>query len=143
MTSPIDEKKSSHSESQSRPAAVNFSNPSALLSHIFSHSWLLAGTYSIPDLCAYIERTPTGRINLSKWCKDRTGVPHEFLVLQIESPHNKRIWLRLERRPRRRTLFVRMIASPDTSDDTVSRLCINVRIYQTTQLTKYPGDWHR
>ena len=137
MTSPVNEGQLRHRGSRLRTVLSTASFPNAsvrsLLSHIFSHSWQIpSGAYPISDLCTYIERTPTAHINTLKWCKDRTGVPHEFLVLQIESLRNKKIWLRIERRPQRSAPFVRLLSSSAPSDDSVSTLCVPMHRYVDT-----------
>ncbi|KAF9513014.1 hypothetical protein BS47DRAFT_1393647 [Hydnum rufescens UP504] len=78
--------------------ARNFSMTS-VRSNLLTHSWDRPGIYEIPDLCSYIMSTPPTPITHLKWCKNRDGVKHEFLLLKVERPDSGgTVWLRLERR---------------------------------------------
>jgi hypothetical protein len=90
-------------------------------SHLFTHSWNRLGSYSIPDLCSYIESTPPALISLLKWCKGRNGLRHEFLLLKVDRPESDGpLWLRLERRVHESAMTANCIVSSVLSGDTVS-----------------------
>jgi hypothetical protein len=79
---------------------------------------------ALTDLASYIEATPNARVMLLKWCKDLKGVPHEFLLLNVElqSPDRKTLWLRLDRRSHREATTSQLISGTSASADTVSTL---------------------
>ncbi|KAF9517372.1 hypothetical protein BS47DRAFT_1339668, partial [Hydnum rufescens UP504] len=88
-------------------------------SNLSTHSWRRPGMYNVSDLCSYIASTPTTYITHLKWCKDRKGVKHEFLVLRVERPQDKPIWLRLDRRLHQHAPVVEWIFSTSPTGDSV------------------------
>jgi hypothetical protein len=90
-------------------------------SNLFTHSWHRPATYNIGDLSSYIASTPRSRITRLKWCKNRNGLKHEFLLLEVErSEDGNTLWLRLERRMHENASVLKSISSPVPSGDTVS-----------------------
>jgi hypothetical protein len=85
------------------------------------HSCPRPATYDISDLSWHIASTPLTRVTRLKWCKNRQGVKHEFLLLEVERPKDGgTLWLRLERRMHENANVVKVISSPVLSGDTVS-----------------------
>ncbi|KAF9511517.1 hypothetical protein BS47DRAFT_1486809 [Hydnum rufescens UP504] len=103
-------------------------------SHLFTHSWNRLGSYSIPDLCSYIESTPQAPISLLKWCKGRNGLRHEFLLLKVDRPEDGgTLWLRLERRVHESALAANCIVSSVLSGDTVKLSNDFSRLFDASQ----------
>ncbi|KAF9510353.1 hypothetical protein BS47DRAFT_1384022 [Hydnum rufescens UP504] len=75
---------------------------------------------ALNDLASYIGESPNAHVILLKWCKDLKGVPHEFLLLNVElqSPDRRTLWLRLDRRSHRDTTASQLISSTSASADT-------------------------
>ncbi|KAF9511535.1 hypothetical protein BS47DRAFT_1168673 [Hydnum rufescens UP504] len=113
--------------------ARNFSTAS-VQSNLFTHSWRRPATYNIPDLSSYIASTPLTRITRLKWCKNRHGVKHEFLLLKVERPEDgSTLWLRLERRIHENASLLKTISSPVPSGDT-AKICNDVsRMFDTSR----------
>ncbi|KAF9511531.1 hypothetical protein BS47DRAFT_1168291 [Hydnum rufescens UP504] len=95
-------------------------------SNLFTHSWRRPATYNIGDLSSYIASTPRSRITRLKWCKNRNGLKHEFLLLEVERPEDgNTLWLRLERRLHENASLLKTISSPVPSGDT-AKICSHV-----------------
>jgi len=77
---------------------------------------------ALTDLASYIETGSTARIVLLRWCKDLKGVPHEFLLLEVEikTPGRRTLWLRLDRRSHRDATTSQLISSNSASADTAT-----------------------
>ncbi|KAF9517364.1 hypothetical protein BS47DRAFT_525612 [Hydnum rufescens UP504] len=99
--------------------SINFSSAS-VQSNLFSHSWRRPFSMALTDLASYIDTSPNAHIIMLKWCKDLTGVPHEFLLLNVElHSHDRRtLWLRLDRRSHRNATTSQFLSSTSASADT-------------------------
>jgi hypothetical protein len=125
---PLDGGKSHHRNHLSQ--LLYNDSTASIQSNLFTHSWNHLGHYSVSELCSYIASTPPTPIRILKWCKDRNGVMHEFLLLEVERPGDRGIWLRLDRRPHKNARGSKLISSPALSDDTVCTLlfCCESRV---------------
>ncbi|KAF9517360.1 hypothetical protein BS47DRAFT_525708 [Hydnum rufescens UP504] len=79
---------------------------------------------ALTDLASYIDASPNAHITLLKWCRDSKGVPHQFLVLNVEllTPDSGRraLWLRLDRRSHRDATPSQLLSSTSASADTAT-----------------------
>ncbi|KAF9511545.1 hypothetical protein BS47DRAFT_1395047 [Hydnum rufescens UP504] len=123
----------SPSDLSSRFRTHNFS-AATFQSHLFTHSWNRLGSYSIPDLCSYIESTPPAPISLLKWCQGRNGLRHEFLLLKVDRPESGgTLWMRLERRVHESAMAANCMISPVLSGDTVKLSNDFSRLFDASQ----------
>ena len=101
-------------------AAVDVSAPPHQ-SDVFSQ-WPSPITIAASDLNSHIGSNFIAEITLLIWCKDRKGIPHEFLLLRVEKPGEKIFWVRIDRRVHRDASATQVISSTSPSNDTVSLL---------------------
>jgi hypothetical protein len=60
--------------------------------------WPHPASITIDHLISSIESVSTARIIGLKWCKDRHGAKHQFLLVEVERPEHTNLWIRLDRR---------------------------------------------
>ncbi|KAF9511539.1 hypothetical protein BS47DRAFT_1168731 [Hydnum rufescens UP504] len=103
-------------------------------SNLVTHSWPRPAKLKISDLSSYITSTPPTPITRLKWYKNRYGVQHEFLLLEVKrSGDGSTLWLRLDRRMHENARVLKIISSPVPSGDTVE-ICNDVsRLFDASQ----------
>ena len=103
--------------------SATFSASSASVeSNLLSHSWIRPSTMSLFDMISYIgsiERKNSAHVTQLQWCKDKHGIPHEFLLLRVESS-DRLLWLRLDKRSHRDTNLLKLLFLTSPCADTVS-----------------------
>ncbi|KAF9517369.1 hypothetical protein BS47DRAFT_525442 [Hydnum rufescens UP504] len=116
--------------------SINFSSAS-VQSNLFSHSWRHASWMALKDLASYINGSPNAYIVLLNWCKDLKGVPHEFLLLNVElqgpGSNRRALWLRLDRRSHRDATTSQLISSTSASGDTATVCEIAHPLFDSTR----------
>lgn len=88
---------------------------------------------SIADFCAQIcveaSDSSLGRVHTIIRARSSGFFPHEYLMLEIYTPHGGRLWARLDRRPSERGSF--LLSTSTVANDTV-RKCSSAIIYTVT-----------
>ncbi|KAF9503117.1 hypothetical protein BS47DRAFT_1402734 [Hydnum rufescens UP504] len=108
--------------SASLPSRTINSSSVSVQSNLFTHSWHRPSSMALTDLASYIDGSPTAHIILLKWCKDLKGVPHEFLLFNVElqSADRRTLWLRLDRRSHRDATTSQLVSSTSASADSAT-----------------------
>jgi len=124
-------------EHRSASFPSHFANVSSasVQSNLFTHSWHRPSSMALTHLVSYIEAIPNAHVILLKWCKDLKGVPHEFLLLNVElqGPDRRALWLRLDRRSHRDATASQLISGTSASEDTATVCEIEDPLFDKTR----------